>query len=294
MYFGKKTSAFTEPSWARTEQLNKALETADAIVVGAGAGLSTSSGLHYSGPRFETHFEDFIEKYHFPDMYTAGFYPYPTPEEYWAYWSRHIYWNRYDRPVGEAYRLLLELVGGREYFVLTTNVDHCFQDAGFDEERIFATQGDYGLWQCSLPCCERTFGNEEAVRRMVELQRDMRIPTELVPKCPACGRPMAMHLRCDDRFVQDAAWYAAQARCTGFLSRHRTGRVVYLELGVGGNTPAIIKYPFWRFTRENPDAVYACINPEPWPLPVEIAPRALWIGADIRKTLEEIIKSRAK
>lgn len=266
-------------------ELRAALDRAGAVVVGAGAGLSASAGHAYSGPRFETHFADFIAKYHYRDMYSAGFWPYPTPEEYWAYWSRHIWLNRYAEDGGAVYGDLLELLRDRDYFVLTTNVDHCFQRAGFDKSRLFYTQGDYGLFQCSLPCRQTTYDNEKAVRRMVAEQENLRVPTALVPRCPACGRPMTVNLRCDDAFVQDPGWYAARRRYTDFLRAHDAGSVLYLELGVGYNTPGIIKYPFWRRTLANPDAVYACVNLGQAPAPKELAPRAISVDGDIARVL---------
>lgn len=269
-------------------ELRAALERAGAVVVGAGAGLSASAGHAYSGPRFETHFADFIAKYHYRDMYSAGFWPYPTPEEYWAYWSRHIWLNRYAEDGGAVYGDLLELLRGRDYFVLTTNVDHCFQRAGFDKSRLFYTQGDYGLFQCSLPCRQTTCDNETAVRRMVAEQKNLRVPTALVPRCPACGRSMTVNLRCDNAFVQDPGWYAARRRYTDFLHSHDAGSVLYLELGVGYNTPAIIKYPFWRRTLANPDAVYACVNLGQAPAPKELAPRAISVDGDIARVLSAL------
>lgn len=271
------------------ERLKKEMEQADAVVVGAGSGLSASAGFTYDGPRFEEHFADFIAKYHFRDMYSAGFYPFDTLEEFWAYWSKHIYWNRYDQPVGEPYRLLLNLIRDKEYFVITTNVDHCFQNAGFEKGRLFYTQGDYGLWQCSRACHQKTYDNEETVRRMLAEQKDMRVPTELIPLCPVCGRPMSMNLRMDDTFVQDEGWYAAKARYETFLRQHKKERVVFLELGVGGNTPVIIKYPFWRLTNENPKATYACINLAEAYAPKEIGRKALCIEGDIGKTLHDLV-----
>ena len=287
MFSRTSTHTSTGGCSERISRLKRALDRAEAVVVGAGAGLSASAGLTYSGPRFEARFGDFIERYHFRDMYSAGFYPYDTPEAYWAYWSRHIYWNRYDQPVGEPYRLLLELLRDKTYFVITTNVDHCFQNAGFDKARLFYTQGDYGLWQCSKPCRQRTYDNEEAVRRMLAEQKGLRIPTELIPRCPVCGRPMTMNLRCDAAFVQDEGWYAAQSRYEAFLRRYGGGRVLFLELGVGGNTPAIIKYPFWKFTHENPRAVYACVNLTEAFAPREIAGRSICIEQDIGGVLRE-------
>ncbi len=276
--------------WEQIAQLHQLIDTAEAIVIGAGAGMSAAAGLTYSGPRFEEHFSDFIARYHFRDMYEASFYPFTTWEEYWAYWSRHIYWNRYDQPLRATYQQLLEWVKGKNYFVLTTNVDHCFQQAGFDKERLFYTQGDYGLWQCSRPCQAVTYDNEWAVRRMLIEQQNMRIPSTLIPYCPNCGRPLTMNLRCDDRFVEDAGWQQAHRRYEDFLWQHRNCRTVFLELGVGGNTPVIIKYPFWRLTKANPQANYICINIQESFSPREIAKQSLCITGDIGQVLLDLTK----
>ena len=229
----KNTESYQEQLIKLKEELHKA----DAVLIGAGAGLSASAGFSYSGERFERLFGDFIEKYHISDMYAGGFYPWQSLEEYWAWWSRHIFVNRYEDAPKPVYQELLKLVEDKDYFVLTTNVDHCFQKAGFSKERLFYTQGDYGLWQCSDPCCQKTYDNEKEVRRMMAEQRDMRIPTELIPRCPVCGRPMTMNLRCDGTFVQDEGWYEAAERYEAFLEKHEGKKLLFLELGVGGNTP---------------------------------------------------------
>ncbi len=268
------------------ERLKQALDKADAVVIGAGAGLSTSAGLTYDGARFEEYFGDFKERYGIRDMYSGGFYPFPTLEEYWAWWSRHIMVNRYEDAPKPVYQDLLALVGNKDYFVLTTNVDHQFQKAGFDKRRLFYTQGDYGLFQCSQPCHQVTYDNEEAVRRMVAEQKNKKVPTKLIPRCPKCGRPMTVNLRCDDAFVQDEGWYTAQEWYQDFLRRHQTGKIVYLELGVGMNTPVIIKYPFWRLTAENPQAIYVCINLGEAACPQEIAGQSICINRDIGMALE--------
>ena len=282
------TKKSIEPSLEQIGRLKKTLEDADAVVVGAGAGLSTSAGLTYSGERFERYFSDFIQKYHISNMYSGGFYPFETLGEYRAWWSRHIFYNRYVDPPKPVYRDLLELIKEKDYFILTTNVDHQFQRAGFDKKRLFYTQGDYGLWQCSEPCCQKTWDKAETVRRMVAEQREMRVPTELVPHCPVCGKPMTMNLRCDNTFVQDEGWYAACSRYEDFLRRHEGANVVYLELGVGGNTPVIIKYPFWKMTYQNAKAFYACINLSEAYCPKEIQKRAICISGDIGKVLNQL------
>lgn len=273
---------------AQINRLRREIETADAIIIGAGAGLSTSAGFTYTGNRFRQYFSDFEDKYGFHDMYSGGFYPYKTPEEHWAYWSRYIEVNRYqntDRPV---YENLYELVKDRDYFVITTNVDHCFQKAGFDKKRLFYTQGDYGLFQCSVPCCQTTYDNREIIGRMVKEQKDMRIPSELLPICPVCGKPLTMNLRSDDKFVEDEGWHKAALRYDDFIRRHKKLHILLLELGVGYNTPAIIKYPFWRLTAQNPKAVYACINNGEAFCPAEIEIQSVCINNDIGSILEQL------
>lgn len=282
-----KTS--TEIYSEQIDRLKKEIETADAILVGAGAGLSTAAGLTYSGERFEKYFADFHKKYGITDMYSGGFYPYETFEEYWAWWSRHIFVNRYDVPAGKPYTDLLKLVHGKDYFVLTTNVDHQFQLAGFDKKRLFYTQGDYGLWQCSKPCHSKTYDNESSVRQMISEQKDMKIPSELIPKCPVCGKPMTMNLRCDDTFVQDAGWHSSAGRYEDFVRRHQNMHVLFLELGVGGNTPVIIKYPFWKMTAQNPSATYASINLGEASAPWEIQARSICIQKDIAQVLTDLV-----
>ena len=272
----------------KIERLKAELQGADAILIGAGSGLSTSAGLTYGGERFLKHFSDFHEKYGITDMYSGGFYPFPSLEEYWAWWSRHIYYNRYDVTHGKPYADLLELVRSRNYFVLTTNADHQFQLAGFDKTRLFYTQGDYGLWQCSEPCHQATYDNEAVVRRMIAEQADMRVPSELIPHCPKCGKPMTMNLRCDDTFAQDAGWYAAAHQYEDFLHRYGTDRILFLELGVGGNTPGIIKVPFLRMTAQNPRATYACINLGEAITMKVLKAQSILLDADIGKVLSNL------
>lgn len=290
---------------ASTEKVKTEIERADAILIGAGAGLSTSAGFTYDGKRFGNYFPDFIEKYGFADMYSAGFYPYETPEEYWAYWSRYIFINRYQDAPKNVYNALFRLVQDKDYFVLTTNVDHCFQKAGFDKRRLFYTQGDYGLFQCSRPCHQKTYDNESVIRKMVEAQGyvidanaadgtlalpeneppKMTVPSDLVPYCPVCGAPMTMNLRADNTFVEDNGWHMAADRYQDFVRHHKGLKMLYLELGVGGNTPGIIKYPFWQMAAENPKAVYVCVNYGEAVCPKEIANQSICIDRDIGKVL---------
>ena len=270
------------------KNLQTALSEVDTVVIGAGAGLSTSAGFVYTGQRFEKYFSDFAAKYGIQDMYSGGFYPFATPEEHWAYWSRYIYINRYMDAPRPVYESLLKLVQDKDYFVITTNVDHCFQKAGFDKKRLFYTQGDYGLLQCSEPCCQETFDNEAVIRQMVEQQKAMKIPTELLPSCPHCGKPLTMNLRSDDTFVEDEGWHRAAERYGNFLRTRADGKILFLELGVGFNTPVIIKYPFWKMTLENPNAVYASINLDNCTIPGELGRQSICIHADIDTVLTQL------
>ena len=289
MFSQRKTMKFTADYFDNIRRLKQKIVTADAIVIGAGAWLSTAAGFTYSGERFEKYFSDFIQKYGFSDMYSGGFFPFESPEEHWAYWSRYIYINRYMDVDNGTYKTLLSLVKDKDYFVLTTNVDHQFQKAGFDKHRLFYTQGDYGLFQCLEPCCQKTFDNEEFIRRMYNEQKNMRVPFELIPKCPECGKPMTMNLRADDKFVQDEGWYKARERYADFLRRHEGMHMLFLELGVGFNTPVIIKYPFWQITAKNPNAVYACINFNEAFCPEELEKKSICIGGDIAEVLWDMI-----
>lgn len=279
---------FTQDFSAQISRLKRALANADAVVVGAGAGLSSAAGFTYSGDRFERYFSDFGQKYGFHDMYSGGFYPYPSPEEFWAYWSRYIFINRYTDPPKPIYQKLFSLVKEKDYFVITTNVDHCFQKAGFDKRRLFYTQGDYGLFQCSKPCCNKTYDNEESIRKMVDGQFEMKIASELIPRCPVCGKPMTMNLRADDKFVQDEGWYAALRRYQSFIAAHSRGKVLFLELGVGYNTPSIIKYPFQRLAAQNGQATYACINLGEALAPDGLKDRVICLNADIEEVLNSL------
>ena len=271
---------------AQIKNLQTTLSEADTVVIGAGAGLSISAGFVYTGERFEKYFSDFAQKYGIQDMYSGGFYPFATPEEHWAYWSRYIYINRYMDAPKPVYDDLLKLVQDKDYFVITTNVDHCFQKAGFDKKRLFYTQGDYGLFQCSEPCCQETFDNEGVIREMVRRQEDMKVPTELLPVCPHCGKPLTMNLRSDNKFVEDEGWHAAAERYENFLRIRSDGKILFLELGVGYNTPVIIKYPFWQMTAKNPDATYVCINQGQAVCPQGIERQAICINADIGQVLQ--------
>jgi NAD-dependent SIR2 family protein deacetylase len=288
MFSKISTTKSTKPTLENLTKLKNEIQSADAIVIGAGAGLSTSAGFVYSGERFEKYFSDFSEKYGFKDMYSGGFYPYNTLEEHWAYWSRYIYLNRYKDAPKPVYNDLFELVKDKDYFVITTNVDHCFQKVGFDKKRLFYTQGDYGLFQCSEPCCNETFDNEKLVRQMVEQQKDMRVPTELLPTCPHCGKPMTMNLRSDDKFVEDEGWHQAAERYSNFLRVRENQHILFLELGVGYNTPVIIKYPFWKMTAKNPKAVYSCINYGEAFCPTEIEQQAICINGDIGEVINNL------
>lgn len=275
----------TDVKQQQIQELKESIASADAILIGAGAGLSTAAGLTYSGKRFTDHFQDFKSRFGITDMYSGGFFPFPDLETYWAWWSRHIWINRYDVEVGDPYAELLKIVHDKDYFVLTTNVDHQFQLAGFDKERLFYTQGDYGLFQCSRACTPETYDNEDMVRQMMEQQRDMRIPSELIPYCPHCGAPLTTNLRADNSFVEDQGWHDALNRYEAFKKQHKRSSILYWELGVGANTPVIIKYPFWNMTHANKKATYACVNLGESFVPDVIAKQSILIDGDINEVL---------
>lgn len=270
-------------------QLKKSLSEAEAVIIGAGAGLSTSAGFVYAGERFRRNFADFEEKYGFHDMYSGGFYDYKSMEEYWAYWSRNIFINRYMDAPFPVYEKLFQLVKDKDYFVLTTNVDHCFQKAGFNKKRLFYTQGDYGLFQCSEPCCQETFDNEEMIKNMVQQQKNMKIPTEMIPKCSHCGKPLTTNLRVDSTFVQDKGWHSAAERYELFERRHKEMKTLYFEIGVGFNTPGIIKYNFWQRISQNPQATYACLNMDNAEAPSDIKKQSICIYGDSGNLIDELL-----
>lgn len=276
--------------------LSEQIDYAEAIVIGAGAGLSTSAGFEYGGARFQNNFRGYTQKYGFSDMYSGGFFPYQTSNEFWAFWARAIMLNRYTPAPKDTYFKLLDLVKDKNYFVLTTNVDHQFQTSGFEKERLFYTQGDYGLFQCNTPCCQETWDNEEQVREMFSaLSKDVgdefyfKIPTELIPKCPHCDVQANMNLRCDDSFVEDAGWHEHCKLYEKFLNDNSGKRILYLDLGVGMNTPGIIKYPFWRFTKANKNAFYACVNYGQAFAPGEIASQSVCINADLDEIISQLV-----
>lgn len=270
-------------------KLKQLIKDTKTIIIGAGAGLSTSAGYEYGGERYDENFADFKKKYGIEDMYGGSFYHFKTPEEQWAFMSRNIYLNRFTDAQKPVYNNLFSLVKDKDFFVITTNVDHCFQKAGFDKNRLFYTQGDFGLFQCSKPCCQKTWDNEEDIMKMKEEQKNMRIPTSLLPKCPNCGRPMISNLRCDDKFVEDEGWHKASKRYKEFLDRTEDIPILYLELGVGFSTPGITKYPFWRRTFANPLAFYATINFGEAVTANEIEKRSICINGDIDEIIKQLL-----
>ena len=279
---------------AYEDQIDRAaknIRNTDCVIIGAGAGASTAAGIQYGGKRFTDNFAEFIKKYgehYMTDMYAAGFYPYPSEEAKWGYWSKHALMNRFDPPALPLYTELYDIVKNKEYFVLTTNVDHQFYKAGFDEKRIFATQGDYGKIQCQKACHSKTYDAKDLFRKMDKARRDCLIPSELVPKCPVCGGNMAMNLRCDNYFVEDEAWHEAADRYAGFLEQHKDKKVVLLELGVGFNTPIIIRFPFEKMVRENSSYSLIRLNMDEAVVPESFGERAIGIGGDMAKAITDI------
>lgn len=289
----------------KIKKLSEEIDKSDAIVIGAGSGLSTSAGFTYTGKRLQKYFKDFVEKYNIPDMYSGGFMMMELdPQINWAYWARYIYINRYIKTPKPVYDKLYDIVKDKDYFVITTNVDHQFQMSGFDKNRLFYTQGDYGLFQTLDGENKKTYDNKDWVMKAMEAQgfikdKDgifqipsdgnikMSIPTELIPKSPG-GKDVKMNLRADDSFVEDRGWHLASDRYYEFLKNHEDKNMLYLELGVGSNTPVIIKYPFWQMTYENENATYVCLNYNEAFCPIEIENRSICIEKDIGEVLDII------
>ena len=270
------------------EKLKKLIDEAEVIVIGAGAGLSSAAGFEYGGDFFKEHFPEMC-KLGYKDMYSAGFHHFDSSEEKWAYWAKQIFYTRYQG-VKELYKDLLDVVKDKNYFVITTNVDHQFQLAGFDKNRLFYTQGDYGLFQCSTPCHNKTYDNEDFIHKMLKETKNNKIPSYLIPKCPKCGKEMTTNLRCDDKFVEDDGWHKAAKNYQSFLGDNKNKKILFLELGVGWNTPVIIKYPFIRMTHQFNNAYYACINKGDNYVPDEIKSKSLIVNEDIKKLIELIKK----
>ena len=268
------------------KKLKLSIEKSDYILIGAGAGLSVSAGFSYDGERFDKYFSEYKDRYGLTDMYSAGFYNYPTLEDFWGYFSLLVYVNRYDIPADETHLNLLEIIKNKNYFVITTNVDGRFEEAKFDKEKLFKVQGDYSLFQCSLPCKQETFYNEKEIREMVKSRKDLKIPKELIPKCPHCGRNMSMNLRCDNTFVQDDNWYYSMDRYKKFLDESKNKNILFLELGVGYNTPAIIKYSFWDMALKNENSIYASVNLNDSYAPDNLKERSICIESDISNTIK--------
>lgn len=270
-------------------KLKNSFYTADAVIVGAGSGLSASAGLDFAGERLTSLFGDFVKKYGITDMYTGCFAPFESNEERWAYWARWAWYNRYLDIPKNTLQKLYTLLSGKDYFVLTTNIDHTFIRAGFPKERLCYTQGDFGLFQCSKPCHLETYDNYDILKQMIEQEKDMKIPAELIPHCPKCGREMDFNLFWDNTFVRDKGWHIAHDRYENYIAAHNKGHILYLELGVGYNSPGVIKYPFWQMAAENPDATFASVNLSLPSYPAFLQERSIVISADIDRVITDLM-----
>lgn len=277
----------------KIERAKNWIKNADAILIGAGAGLSTSAGLEYAGKRFENNFKDFIQKYHFTDMYTAGFYDFHTEEEKWAFWAKHMYVNDIGIGATKLYKDVLELMKNKKYFVITTNVDDQFYKAGVDKAKVFATQGSYRYIQCKEACHNQLYDATELVKEMVEKTKDCKIPIELVPVCPVCpvcGEKMDVHVRVDANFVQDDDWYKQDEKYGEFLDNTKDKNVVLLELGVGFNTPGIIRIPFEQMTYQNANWKLIRINKNESSTFLDINDKSILIQGDIKEIVDLLLK----
>ena len=272
----------------RILKAKQAIKQADYIIIGAGSGLSTAAGLLYNGEKFEKDFKEFIEKYHFDNLYSASFYEFKTQEEKWAFFAKMIKLNRYNKKPLKLYQELYEIVRNKEYFVLSTNVDGQFYNSGFDKEKVFEVQGDYEYLQCENACNNKLYNNEKLVERWLRNTKDCKIPSNLVMKCPVCGGNMDMNLRKDANFVQDENWYKASNNYKKFLDRIKNKNMVLLEIGVGFNTPGIIRFPFEQMTANNEQTTLIRINKD-YPLPMlEIKSKTISFDEDTNKIIEDL------
>lgn len=281
------------PYEEQVKQASGMIREAEFILIGAGAGLSAAAGLTMGGPRFTENFKEFIEKYGGPymtDMYSAGFYPFRTEEAKWGYWSKSGMINRVLPGPLPLYRKVYELAAHKEHFVLTTNVDHQFFLSGFDEKKVFATQGDYGLIQCRKGCHPKTYDAANMFRQMDQARKDCLVPSYMVPKCPVCGGPMEMNLRCDQYFVEDENWHEAEQRFSEALSKCENKRTVLLELGAGFNTPTIIRFPFEKLMRDHPNMSLIRLNMNEAVVPEAFGERAIGINEDMEKSIEDLLQ----
>lgn len=273
---------------SRILQAKQAIKQADYIIIGAGSGLSTAAGLLYSGEKFEKDFREFIEKYHFDNLYSASFYEFKTQEEKWAFFAKMIKLNRYNEKPLKLYQELYEIVKNKEYFVLSTNVDGQFYNSGFDKDKIFEVQGDYSYLQCENACHNKLYNNKELVEKWLRNTKNCKIPSDLVMKCPVCGGNMDMNLRKDANFVQDKNWYRQSEKYEDFLSRSKGKNVVLLEIGVGFNTPGIIRFPFERMTAISEKTTLIRINKD-YPNPMlEIKNKTISFDEDTNKIIEDL------
>lgn len=272
----------------RIEEFKNALESAEAVVIGAGAGFSDAAGIKYVGKRFTDNFQDFIKKYNMEDLYTSSFYPFKTQEERWAYWAKHVSLNRFETPATKLYTDLFDLVRDKNYFIITTNVEHQFWKANFPNEKIFATQGDYGYIQCAKGCHNKLYDNDSLVANMISATKDCKIPSSLVPKCPVCGGEMDINVRKDRYFVQDEDWDIAYNNYEKFIENNENKKIVFIELGVGYNTPGIIRYPFEQMTNKNDKAVLIRLNKDYPQGPIENKSKTISFTEDMMEVIERL------
>lgn len=276
----------------KIEEIRKLIKNADYVLIGAGAGLSTSAGIEYSGKRFEENFSDFIKKYHFTDMYSSGFYDFETEEEKWAYWSKHMYINNIGMKATKLYQDIFDLIKEKDYFVITTNVDDQFFKAEFDKKRVFATQGSYRYIQCSHACHNKIYDATEMVKEMIDKIQDCKIPTKLIPFCPVCGGKMEVNLRKDIYFVQDDNWYEQNTKYEEFLEKAKNKKTVLLELGVGFNTPTIIRFPFEEMIYQNSNWNLVRFNKSDSTIVLNIQNRTIEVEEDINKIVKKLQETK--
>ena len=280
--------ALNQTTTTEAEQLAALIQESDAIVVGIGAGMSAADGFLYIGERFEHAFPDFIEKYQLLDMLQASLYDFEDWEEYWAFQSRFVALNYLDQPLGASYVYLRELLAQKPHHIITTNADNAFAIAGYDSNNVFHIQGEYALWQCSNHCHQQTYRDDAKIRQMIAEQTNMRIPSELIPRCPKCNAPFEINKRNEEKgMVEDADFHAQAKRYHAFLDAHSKGKVLYLEIGVGHTTPQFIKHPFQQRVAENPDALFVTLNHKHYRIPLAIRPQTVQFTGHIAELIQQ-------
>lgn len=272
-------------------KIKELIKNADAILIGAGAGLSSSAGIDYSKYSFSKNFPELVKAYGMTDMYTSSFYDFDSEEERWSYWAKHINYSFIAPPPLKTYKELYELVKNKNYFVITTNVDGQFEKSGFDKTRVFEVQGSYGKMQCSVGCHNRVYDNTKLVKKMLECKDNLKIDKELIPKCPVCGKNMEINIRKDSFFIEDDNWHYLNDNYEKFIKNNIDKKMILIELGVGFNTPGIIRYPFDQLAYKYDNVTLIRINNKYPEILLKSKGKSISIAEDCTEAIKMLLNS---